>query len=171
MDQGAQELARDMFTKDGISELHKLTHESLDILLQRASSVSMECLWQTLAGFGHPTVWEQLIHILEVEESWVCDLQNRSFARWREENCRTMETLLQARERVRNATRAYVDTLSETQLNTRLTERPTKWFGELKSPAFILLHVITHTFHHKGQVVAMLRMLGYPAPDTDLQRS
>jgi uncharacterized damage-inducible protein DinB len=61
--------------------------------------------------------------------------------------------------------------LSETQLNTRLTERPTKWFGELKSPAFILLHVITHTFHHKGQVVAMLRMLGYPAPDTDLQRS
>jgi uncharacterized damage-inducible protein DinB len=43
--------------------------------------------------------------------------------------------------------------------------------GELKSPAFILLHVVTHTFHHKGQVVAMLRTLGYPAPDTDLQRS
>jgi uncharacterized damage-inducible protein DinB len=34
----------------------------------------------------------------------------------------------------------------------------------------ILLHVITHTFHHKGQVVAMLRVLGHPAPDTDLQR-
>ena len=25
--------------------------------------------------------------------------------------------------------------------------------------------VITHAFHHKGQVVAMLRILGYPAPD------
>jgi uncharacterized damage-inducible protein DinB len=33
----------------------------------------------------------------------------------------------------------------------------------------ILLHVITHAFHHKGQIVAMLRILGYPAPDTDLQ--
>lgn len=41
---------------------------------------------------------------------------------------------------------------------------------QLRSPAFILLHVITHAFHHKGQVVAMLRILGYPAPDTDLQQ-
>jgi uncharacterized damage-inducible protein DinB len=42
--------------------------------------------------------------------------------------------------------------------------------GELRSPAFIVLHVKTHTFHHKGQIVAMLRILGYPAPDTDLQQ-
>jgi len=33
-----------------------------------------------------------------------------------------------------------------------------------------VLHVITHAFHHKGQIVAMLRILGYPAPDTDLQQ-
>jgi uncharacterized damage-inducible protein DinB len=43
------------------------------------------------------------------------------------------------------------------------------WGGELRSPAFIVLHVITHAFHHKGQIVAMLRIQGYPAPDTDLQ--
>ena len=42
--------------------------------------------------------------------------------------------------------------------------------GELRSPVFIVLHVKTHTFHHKGQIVAMLRILGYPAPDTDLQQ-
>jgi hypothetical protein len=41
--------------------------------------------------------------------------------------------------------------------------------GELRSPVFIVLHVKTHTFHHKVQIVAMLRILGYPAPDTDLQ--
>jgi uncharacterized damage-inducible protein DinB len=59
--------------------------------------------------------------------------------------------------------------LSEEQLNTTLTKRPVDWGGKLRSPAFILLHVVTHAFHHKGQVVAMLRILGYPAPDTDLQ--
>jgi uncharacterized damage-inducible protein DinB len=64
-----------------------------------------------------------------------------------------------------------LDRLSETELNRPLKERPREWVGELKSPVFILLHVLTHTFHHKGQVVAMLRTLGYPAPDTDLQRS
>jgi uncharacterized damage-inducible protein DinB len=78
--------------------------------------------------------------------------------------------LLAEKERVRLATRAYLDGLSDAELNRTLTERPRKWVGELKSPAFILLHVVTHTFHHKGQAVAMLRTLGYPAPDTDLQR-
>jgi len=67
------------------------------------------------------------------------------------------------------ATRTYVDGLTEEQLNTTLTKRPVDWEGELRSPAFILRHVITHAFHHKGQVVAILRILGYPAPDTDLQ--
>src|SRR5580704_8560248 len=43
------------------------------------------------------------------------------------------------------------------------------WHGDLRSPAFILHHVITHAYHHKGQVVAMCRLLGHPAPDTDLQ--
>jgi uncharacterized damage-inducible protein DinB len=70
---------------------------------------------------------------------------------------------------VRGETRAYLEGLSEEQLNTTLATRPESWGGELRSPAFILLHVITHAFHHKGQVVAMLRILGYPAPDTDLQ--
>jgi uncharacterized damage-inducible protein DinB len=42
------------------------------------------------------------------------------------------------------------------------------WGGELRSPGFILLHVITHAFHHKGQIVTMLRIVGYPAPDIDL---
>ncbi len=160
-----------MFTKDGISQLHVWTHQSLDILLECTSSVPVECLREALAGFGYATVWEQHVHILEVEESWVCDLQDQAFARWREEDCGTMEELLKAKKRVRNATRAYLANLSETQLNTRLAERPAKWIGELKSPAFILLHVVTHAFHHKGQIVAMLRTLGYPAPDTDLQRS
>jgi uncharacterized damage-inducible protein DinB len=75
-----------------------------------------------------------------------------------------------AKDRVRDATRAYLQSLSEAQLNRVLSKRPQAWVGELRSPAFILLHVVTHTFHHKGQVVAMLRTLGYPAPDTDLQR-
>ena len=30
--------------------------------------------------------------------------------------------------------------------------------------------VTGHVHFHKGQVVAMLRILGYPAPDTDLQQ-
>ena len=110
-----------------------------------------------------------MVHILTVEEGWVHDLQYKVFAGWREEDVATMAALLAEKRRILDATRAYLETLDEAQLSTTLAKRPEGWFGELRSPAFILLHVITHTFHHKGQVVAMLRALGHPAPNTDLQ--
>jgi uncharacterized damage-inducible protein DinB len=159
-----------MFIRDGLMELHGWTHESLDVLLRHIASVPGERLREVVAGFGIATVWKQLVHIVEGEEVWVCDLQGNARLSWGEKDCASMEVLLAEKERVRLATRAYLDGLNDAELNRTLAERPREWVGELKSPAFILLHVVTHAFHHKGQVVAMLRTLRYPAPDTDLQR-
>jgi uncharacterized damage-inducible protein DinB len=39
------------------------------------------------------------------------------------------------------------------------------------SPLMIFTHVMTHEFHHKGQIVSMCRHLGYPPPETDVYRS
>ena len=158
-----------MFSKTGIIELHTTMHERLDLLLRHIATVPDELPRKQISGFGHPSIWKQLVHILTCEEGWVHDLQDKSFPGWQEEDCPTMPALLAAKNRIREATRTYVGGLTEEQLNTTLTQRPVDWGGELRSPAFILLHVITHAFHHKGQVVAMLRRLGYPAPDTDLQ--
>jgi uncharacterized damage-inducible protein DinB len=158
-----------MFTKSGMTELHITTHERLDLLLRHVATVPDELTRKPIAGFGHPSIWEQLVHILTCEEGWVHDLQNKAFAGWQEEDCPTMAALLAAKHRIREETLVYLASLSEDQLNATLNERPADWGGELRSPAFILLHVITHAFHHKGQVVAMLRIVGYPAPDTDLQ--
>lgn len=158
-----------MFNKTGILELHGLMHERIDLLLRHIATVPDELTRKPLPGFGHPTIWKQLVHVLTCEEGWIHDLQNKVFAGWTEERCPTMADLISAKGRIRDATQTYLGALTEEQLNTTLTVRPVDWGGELRSPAFIVLHVITHAFHHKGQVVAMLRILGYPAPDTDLQ--
>jgi uncharacterized damage-inducible protein DinB len=158
-----------MFTKDGIRELHGAMHERLDLLLRHVATVPDTLLREPISGFGYPSVWKQLVHLLSCEEGWVHDLQDKAFAGWREEDSPTMKALLASKGRIRDATRVYVESLNEALLNTTLVRRPQDWGGELRSPAFILLHVITHAFHHKGQIVAMLRILGYPAPDTDLQ--
>lgn len=159
-----------MFTKTGIIELHAAMHERLDLLLRRVATVPQELHRRPISGFGHPSIWKQLVHILTCEEGWIHDLRNQTFAGWHEEDCPSMDALLAAKGRIRAATRTYLSDLTEEQLNTTLTKRPVDWGGELRSPAFIMLHVITHAFHHKGQIVAMLRILGYPAPDTDLQQ-
>lgn len=36
------------------------------------------------------------------------------------------------------------------------------------TPRWLLAHPITHEFHHKGQIVVALRLLGHPIEDSDL---
>ena len=76
-----------------------------------------------------------------------------------------------AEREVMAATRTYLESIDERGLNSMLARYHEEWTTPHRTPAFILMHVITHGFHHKGQIVAMLRLLGYPSPDTDLQRS
>ena len=36
------------------------------------------------------------------------------------------------------------------------------------TPGKLLMHTVTHEFHHKGQIVAMARQMGYEPPSTDV---
>ncbi|TYO68843.1 DinB family protein [Rossellomorea marisflavi] len=36
------------------------------------------------------------------------------------------------------------------------------------TPGKLLFHVVTHEYHHKGQVMAMVRQLGFKPPNTDV---
>ena len=38
-------------------------------------------------------------------------------------------------------------------------------------PLQLFTHVITHEFHHKGQILSMSRLLGYTPVDTDVIRT
>jgi len=50
-----------------------------------------------------------------------------------------------------------------------------KWPGKDKyvttNPLQLFTHVITHEFHHKGQILTMSRLLGYLPVDTDVIRT
>ncbi|HVW12771.1 MAG TPA: DinB family protein [Mucilaginibacter sp.] len=43
-------------------------------------------------------------------------------------------------------------------------------FSMTLSPLQLYTHVITHEFHHKGQILTMSRLLGYTPADTDAIR-
>ena len=64
----------------------------------------------------------------------------------------------------------YLSGLSDSQLNSETELHFSDGDMAVRTPALVLHHVLTHAFHHKGQVVAMCRLLGYPAPDTDLNQ-
>ncbi|ACU04617.1 MULTISPECIES: DinB family protein [Pedobacter] len=47
-----------------------------------------------------------------------------------------------------------------------------KWADQyIETDAYsIFTHVLTHEFHHKGQIMTMGRLLGHTPPDTDVMR-
>jgi uncharacterized damage-inducible protein DinB len=160
-----------IFSKTAITGLHSGLHDCLDVVLDHLAGMPRDLLAQDVGGFGRPTVREQIAHILSTETGWVCGLQLLPIRRIDPLTLTTVDDFRQVKKNTMSATIAYLDSISEHQLNTELERYPERWIGPHRSPAFILLHIITHGFHHKGQIVAMLRLLGYPAPDTDLQRA
>jgi uncharacterized damage-inducible protein DinB len=90
-----------MFTKTGMLELHATMHERLDLLLHHVATLPDQLCHKPILGFGHPSIWKQLVHILKCEEGWVRDLQKKSFADWSAEDCPTMAALLASKNRIR----------------------------------------------------------------------
>jgi uncharacterized damage-inducible protein DinB len=152
-----------------IREFHAFTHKRLAFLIEHVASMPVPLHTTRLQGFGWPTLAGQINHILQCEKIWVTALQNRPEPAWDYEESR-LDVLVEWRREVVAGTIAYLDALPPEDLHKPLAAYPDYWGGPQRSPSFMLHHVLTHTFHHKGQIVAMCRMLGHPTPDTDLQQ-
>jgi uncharacterized damage-inducible protein DinB len=149
-----------LFTRDGLLALHRWTHEALEPVFEHAARLPGDLLRRELSEFGSRSVHDQLVHVLANEQTWVRALQFLP----------PLEPpSLEDRPGVIAGTVRYIKSASD--VNAELHAVPPNWVGPPRSPAFILHHVCTHAFHHKGQIVAMFRILGHPAPDTDLQRA
>jgi uncharacterized damage-inducible protein DinB len=74
------------------------------------------------------------------------------------------------KKEISQSTIAYLSTLTNQQLNADAELHFSDGDVAVRTPALILHHVLTHAFHHKGQIAAMCRALGHPMSDTDLNR-
>lgn len=157
-----------MFTVDGIRKFHSWTHACITRVLDHVSTIPASAYTKETPGFGFPTLRLQVIHIFNCEGFWIHALQGLQFKDRIPSDYPTVAeaTLLQLE--ISEQTLAYLAGLTDEQLNATTELRFPDGDTQVRTPAFIIHHVLTHAFHHKGQIVAMCRVLGYPAPDTDL---
>lgn len=156
-------------TQSNLRELHAHAHECLDIVFRHGAALPFPLLTQEISGAPHQSVRNQMVHLLMAEAFWVSNLQNRILDEPGPEDFSSMDQLLAEKRRIKAETIAYLDSLDEATLNKTFAALPKSWIGPLRSPAYILLHVMTHAFHHKGQICMMYRILGHPTSDTDMQ--
>ncbi|WML39616.1 DinB family protein [Neobacillus sp. OS1-2] len=125
-------------------------------------------------GFGWESVRDTLVHIADCYVAWLGSfvlLKTKKPLTPREElQNLSLEQIIARFEQVDSIVNEVVE-LHGQNVNM-LIEREIPWreTPELLSisPCKLLMYTITHEFHHKGQIVAMLRQMGYEPPNTDV---
>ena len=159
-----------MFTVGGMRQFHHWTHLCLGRTLDHLATIPLADYTRDIPGFGSPNVRAQVIHCINCEAFWVHMLQGLPFT---DENPAHFPSAAEARaleSSVSVQTLNYLSRLTDEQLNSPGQLRFPDGEVATRTPALILHHMLTHAFHHKGQIAAMCRILGHPISDTDLDQ-
>ena len=159
-----------MFTTAGVLKLHRWTHACLNVVLDHLNTLPASDYEERLPNFGFPTLREQAIHIFNCEGLWIHTLQGLPYIDCTPAECPAVADARLLQQQVSRGTTAYLSDLTDQQLNTNTELHFPDGDVAVRTPALVLHHVLTHAFHHKGQIVAMCRALGHPAQDTDLNQ-
>jgi uncharacterized damage-inducible protein DinB len=159
-----------VFTLDGVRKFHGWTHASLNLVLDHLSTIPASDYVKELPNFGFHTLREQVIHIFNCEGFWIHTLQGRRYVDRKPEECPAVTDARLLQQEVSAVTQVYLSNLTDQQLNSDTELHFPDSDVAVRTPALVLHHVLTHAFHHKGQIVAMCRALGHPAYDTDLNQ-
>jgi uncharacterized damage-inducible protein DinB len=165
-----------MFTREGLLTFHRWTHYSLDRVFAHCAGLPVELSTQPVADFPHGDLRAQLVHVVETEEYWIWKLRHPLAADaelpdWVATEYSTVAAIDERRREVAATTVAYLSGLTDAELDSpirlhwpersvEITDRPR---------AFYVHHALTHTFHHKGQIAALCRLLGHSMGTTDLR--
>jgi uncharacterized damage-inducible protein DinB len=153
-----------------INEVYGWVKETRRGMLAYCASIPGEVLSEKRPDFGHGSLLYTLLHIADCYRFWIAQTAfGREPQPLRRIDHPDVDSIARAFSNVVNPLVDEFIALHGGALGSRLSLN-VKWQPEplVVTPLWLLTHMITHEFHHKGQVVALGRILGYPPPETDL---
>ncbi|KRW92294.1 damage-inducible protein DinB [Alicyclobacillus tengchongensis] len=150
-------------------DLIRSTREALFVFLE---SIPLRDLQAPVSGFGSGSIIKTYIHVADCYLYWLGAFALRqhdfSFASDHEVTNSDVQRVRDRFELVNETVDHFLQVYhskwdAHVQNHVRWQETP-----KTTTPLWLLTHTETHEFHHKGQIVAMARQLGYVPPDTDL---
>ncbi|MEC0347874.1 DinB family protein [Peribacillus frigoritolerans] len=147
--------------------------QTRQILLDQCKELS-ENEFTTELGFGFQSIRDSLIHMAGCYHAWLGSfVLSETTAPLLTKEAISVMQIEDIRIYFQQAD-AYVDTVFNTFYGRfeEQIEKELSWKVDSgvirKTPHQLLIHSITHEYHHKGQIAAMLRLLGYLPKNTDI---
>jgi uncharacterized damage-inducible protein DinB len=162
-------MAEEKLICDLLIQQYGLVTNARAALLTYCGQISEEDFLTNASSFGRGSIRNLLVHIANVYEFWLL------------RNVLKINTDIRDFNSVKNIAdcTTYFESVNETVTNFvrefkgRYHEEFSVKLGDRLltiTPIQVFTHVITHEFHHKGQILSLSRHLGYTPIDTDVIR-
>ena len=157
-----------MYDAETLLDIHARAHESLRRLIVVCSTLTDVQLCQPLTGFGFPTILGQFEHTIGAEVYWQTVVTRGYTEEAKLPSLQDVAAIEAFRQQTASATRSYLDSASQAELNSPRQMISDPGQTRLLRPADVIMRVVTHIFNHQGQVLAMCRTIGKPNIKYDL---
>jgi len=157
---------------DLLKQQYQLLKGSRHVLFTYCRTIPVNDLKQELKSFGHGSIHNLLCHIADVYIHWLQNTaQNKQFPYVDRRLIHSINDVELLYRQIDLYVDDFINAFAD-RINSELTlDLPGKEKRVMLSPLTLFTHVLTHEYHHKGQIASMGRQLGYIAPDTDMIRT
>lgn len=152
------------------AEQYKLVRDSRKALLTYCAGIREQDFLRTHENFGRGgSIRNLLVHIANTYEFWIGHIALEAIASFTPYDAvYTHSQLVNLFGEVDHLISQFLGQMEEKNWITLKADIQGK--QQDVSPFRLFSHVITHEFHHKGQVLSISRHWGYTPVDTDIMR-
>src|SRR5690606_22293238 len=147
-------------------EQYELVKDSRKVLFEYCNTISTEDFINQNTSFGRGgSIRNLLVHIANTYQYWIANIAlKKNIAYDQYETIKNISETIKVFDSVDSFMIDYLENInSDSKIHYEING-----VKNVTSPLNLFTHVITHEFHHRGQVLSISRHLGYTPIDTDI---
>lgn len=153
-----------------LKQQYELAQGSREVLLNFIETQVGGDLNKPLPAYEDKTIRYLLVHNANTYFHWLAYFALKApFALLDDQNFTSLNLIRLLFTEVDDTMSVFLGNFSE-QLDVPLNNTLSRNRQVTATPLQLFTHVLTHEFHHKGQIMTMCRLLGHIPPDTDVIR-
>jgi uncharacterized damage-inducible protein DinB len=158
-----------ILAKELLRQQYALVKSSRTVVLDFLETQLKEEVFSPLEQFNGFSPGKMLLHIAGVYYHWIGNFSLKlNIDTYQDQSISSIQVLKTLFEKVDQLISSYIEEFGDNpnQLISGIISGKKIEATSLQ----VFTHVLTHEFHHKGQIMTMCRLLGHTPPDTDIIR-